>query len=55
MQTYAVGVGSLSDKTTAFVTNMSSIVTSSMPGVQFGAYAGYVECVAFLPVSLTSL
>ncbi|KAJ7812680.1 hypothetical protein B0H13DRAFT_1666088 [Mycena leptocephala] len=43
MQTYAVGVGSLSDKTTAFVTNMSSIVTNSMPGVQFGAYAGYVD------------
>jgi hypothetical protein len=55
MQTYAVGVGSLSDKTTAFVTNMSSIVTNSMPGVQFGAYAGYVECVAFFFDSLSSL
>ncbi|KAJ6474700.1 hypothetical protein C8R47DRAFT_986679 [Mycena vitilis] len=43
MQTYAVGVGSLSDASTAFVTNMSSIVTNSMPGVQFGAYAGYVD------------
>lgn len=45
MQTYAVGVGSLSNTTTAFVTGMSDVVTNSMPGVQFGAYAGYVECV----------
>ncbi|KAJ6580992.1 hypothetical protein B0H19DRAFT_1017535 [Mycena capillaripes] len=43
LQTYAVGVGSLSNATTAFVTNMSDIVTNSMPGVQFGAYAGYVD------------
>ncbi|KAJ7272726.1 hypothetical protein B0H12DRAFT_1228723 [Mycena haematopus] len=43
MQTYAVGIGSLSNETTAFVTNMSDIVTNSMPGVQFGAYAGYVD------------
>ncbi|KAF8166621.1 hypothetical protein K438DRAFT_252941 [Mycena galopus ATCC 62051] len=43
MQTYAVGIGSLSNTTTAFVTNMSDIVTNSMPGVQFGAYAGYVD------------
>ncbi|KAF7317814.1 Reticuline oxidase [Mycena kentingensis (nom. inval.)] len=43
MQTYAVGVGSLSGKTTAFVQNMSDIITGSMPGVSFGAYAGYVD------------
>ncbi|KAF7371027.1 Reticuline oxidase [Mycena sanguinolenta] len=43
MQTYAVGIGSLSNTTTAFVTNMSDIVMSSMPGVQFGAYVGYVD------------
>ncbi|KAJ7708857.1 hypothetical protein B0H17DRAFT_1191356 [Mycena rosella] len=43
MQTYAVGVGSLSNTTTAFVTGMSDTVTNSMPGVQFGAYAGYVD------------
>jgi hypothetical protein len=49
MQTYAVGIGSLSAATSAFVTNMSDIVTGSMPGVQFGAYAGYVECVASPP------
>ncbi|KAJ7825374.1 hypothetical protein B0H14DRAFT_1287454 [Mycena olivaceomarginata] len=43
MQTYAVGISSLSAATSAFVTNMSDIVTGSMPGVQFGAYAGYVD------------
>ncbi|KAJ7065290.1 hypothetical protein C8F01DRAFT_738244 [Mycena amicta] len=43
MQTYAVGIGSLSDKTSAFVQNMSDIITNSMPGVEFGAYAGYVD------------
>ncbi|KAJ7035581.1 hypothetical protein C8F04DRAFT_511938 [Mycena alexandri] len=43
MQTYAVGIGSLSNTTTAFVTGMSDQVTNSMPGVQFGAYAGYVD------------
>ncbi|KAJ7132332.1 hypothetical protein C8R44DRAFT_612480 [Mycena epipterygia] len=43
MQTYAVGVGSLSNTTTAFVTGMSDVVTNSMPGVEFGAYAGYVD------------
>jgi hypothetical protein len=49
MQTYAVGIGALSSATSAFVTNMSGIVTGSMPGVQFGAYAGYVECVVVFP------
>ncbi|KAJ7173714.1 hypothetical protein C8R46DRAFT_120639 [Mycena filopes] len=43
MQTYAVGIGSLSNATTAFVTGMSDKVTDSMPGVEFGAYAGYVD------------
>ncbi|KAJ7483149.1 hypothetical protein FB451DRAFT_1393290 [Mycena latifolia] len=43
MQTYAVGVGSLSNTTTAFVTGMSDTVTNAMPGVPFGAYAGYVD------------
>ncbi|KAJ7319269.1 hypothetical protein DFH08DRAFT_390041 [Mycena albidolilacea] len=43
MQTYAVDIGSLSAATSAFVTNMSDIVMGSMPGVQFGAYAGYVD------------
>ncbi|KAJ7780247.1 hypothetical protein DFH07DRAFT_467953 [Mycena maculata] len=43
MQTYAVGVGALSNTTTAFVEGMSSAIMDSMPGVQFGAYAGYVD------------
>ncbi|KAJ7035579.1 hypothetical protein C8F04DRAFT_511931 [Mycena alexandri] len=44
LQTYAVDiVGGLSDKTSAFVTGMNDIITASMPGVDFGAYAGYVD------------
>ncbi|KAK6978117.1 Reticuline oxidase [Favolaschia claudopus] len=46
MQTYAVDInfsGTLSNTTAAFVQNMSDIVTNSMPGVEFGAYAGYVD------------
>ncbi|KAK6978121.1 hypothetical protein R3P38DRAFT_497939 [Favolaschia claudopus] len=43
LQTYAVGLGSLSSKTIDFVTGMSKKITDSMPGVDFGAYAGYVD------------
>ncbi|KAJ7708806.1 hypothetical protein B0H17DRAFT_1030910 [Mycena rosella] len=43
MQTYAVRLGTLSNATTAFVTGMSDIITDAMPGVDFGAYAGYVD------------
>ncbi|KAF7357043.1 hypothetical protein MVEN_01041100 [Mycena venus] len=43
LQTYAVGLTGLSDKTIDFVTGMSEKVTDSMPGTQFGAYAGYVD------------
>ncbi|KAJ7221901.1 hypothetical protein C8J57DRAFT_1392465 [Mycena rebaudengoi] len=43
MQTYAVGITGLSEKTTAFVSNMSAIVIGSLPGASFGAYAGYVD------------
>ncbi|KAF7345272.1 hypothetical protein MSAN_01903900 [Mycena sanguinolenta] len=43
LQTYAVGVGTLSDKTIAFVNGMSEKITDSMPGVNFGAYPGYVD------------
>ncbi|KAJ7497965.1 hypothetical protein B0H11DRAFT_1998040 [Mycena galericulata] len=43
LQTYAVGLGTLSDTTIDFVTGMSDAITNSMPGVDFGAYAGYVD------------
>ncbi|CAK5273813.1 unnamed protein product [Mycena citricolor] len=43
MQTYAVGIGSISNTTTAFVEGISNTIIRSMPGVAFGAYAGYVE------------
>ncbi|KAJ7825397.1 hypothetical protein B0H14DRAFT_2820741 [Mycena olivaceomarginata] len=43
LQTYAVSLGTLSQTTIDFVTGMSSKITDSMPGVDFGAYAGYVD------------
>ncbi|KAJ7065289.1 hypothetical protein C8F01DRAFT_1125052 [Mycena amicta] len=43
LQTYAVGIVSLSNTTTAFVEGMSNTIIKAMPGVQFGAYAGYVD------------
>ncbi|KAJ6485684.1 hypothetical protein C8R45DRAFT_930782 [Mycena sanguinolenta] len=43
LQTYAIGVGTLSDTTIAFVDGMSEQITNSMPGVDFGAYPGYVD------------
>ncbi|KAF7371028.1 Reticuline oxidase [Mycena sanguinolenta] len=43
MQSYAVGLGTLSNTTIAFLTGLSNTITDSMPGVQFGAYPGYVD------------
>ncbi|KAF7371030.1 Glucooligosaccharide oxidase [Mycena sanguinolenta] len=43
LQTYAIGVGTLSDTTIAFVEGMNDQITSAMPGVDFGAYPGYVD------------
>ncbi|KAJ6485687.1 hypothetical protein C8R45DRAFT_1074889 [Mycena sanguinolenta] len=43
LQTYAIGLGTLSNTTIAFLTGLSNIITNSMPGVQFGAYPGYVD------------
>ena len=43
LQTYAVGIPSVSDKTRQFLTNINIIVEKSMPGVDFGAYPGYVD------------
>ncbi|KAF7317813.1 Reticuline oxidase [Mycena kentingensis (nom. inval.)] len=43
LQTYAVGVFSLSQTTTAFVEGMSNTLIKAMPGVPTGAYAGYVD------------
>nr|GAT53495.1 reticuline oxidase [Mycena chlorophos] len=42
LQTYAVGVGSLSNTTISFVENMTNIITDAIPGLS-GAYAGYVD------------
>ncbi|KAF8166625.1 hypothetical protein K438DRAFT_1921468 [Mycena galopus ATCC 62051] len=43
LQTYAIGLGTLSQTTIDFVTGMSEKITDSMPGVTFGAYPGYVD------------
>ncbi|KAJ7483161.1 hypothetical protein FB451DRAFT_1169792 [Mycena latifolia] len=43
MQTYGVGLISLSNATTAFITGISDTITNAMPGALFGAYPGYVD------------
>ncbi|KAJ7356764.1 hypothetical protein DFH08DRAFT_850001 [Mycena albidolilacea] len=43
LQTYAIGIGTLSDVTVTFLTGVSKLLTHSMPEVQFGAYPGYVD------------
>jgi len=44
LQSYAVDItGSISDTTTDFVTGINDVITSSMRGVDYGAYAGYVD------------
>jgi hypothetical protein len=44
LQSYAVGVGQVSDKTKAFLRGVNTTIKNGMPGGQdFGAYAGYVD------------
>ncbi|KAG8810357.1 hypothetical protein FRC18_004098 [Serendipita sp. 400] len=43
VQTYAIGIGVLLDKTRAFLNNINKIIQDAIPGVDFGAYAGYVD------------
>jgi hypothetical protein len=45
LQAYAFSFTRLSDTSMAFVEGMLDTITNAMPGVDFGAYAGYVECV----------
>ena len=42
-QSYAVNLGRVTDTTKRFVSGINNVITSSMPGVDFGSYAGYVD------------
>ncbi|KAF7317826.1 Reticuline oxidase [Mycena kentingensis (nom. inval.)] len=43
MQSYAIHLTEMTDKTMKWVQGVSDVITSSMPGATFGAYAGYVD------------
>ncbi|KAI1339409.1 FAD binding domain-containing protein [Xylariaceae sp. FL0016] len=43
MQSYAVGMGWVTDTTRDFIRGLHSVITTGMPEVEFGAYAGYVD------------
>ncbi|PVF96030.1 FAD-binding domain-containing protein [Serendipita vermifera] len=43
LQTYAVGIGKLSDTTKSFISGINQVIEESLPGIEFGAYAGYVD------------
>lgn len=43
LQTYAVNIGKLSDKTRAFINGMDEIVRGGFPDRTLGSYAGYVD------------
>ena len=43
MQSYAVGIPRLRDKTRSFLRGVNETVKIGMPGSDFGAYAGYVD------------
>lgn len=43
MQTYGIGLTGLNPKTRTFLNGINDNIRKAMPGVDFGAYAGYVE------------
>lgn len=43
LQSYAIGIPSVSDKTTKFLDDINTLIEKSMPGADLGAYAGYVD------------
>ncbi|KAJ9650001.1 hypothetical protein H2198_010682 [Neophaeococcomyces mojaviensis] len=43
IQTYALGIPHVSQKTKDFLANINKIIEDSMPGANLGAYAGYVD------------
>lgn len=43
IQTYALGIPHVSNKTKAFLTGINNLIQDSVPNAQLGAYAGYVD------------
>ncbi|KAF8148876.1 putative glucooligosaccharide oxidase [Crassisporium funariophilum] len=43
LQSYAIGLGKTSQTTRNFLNGINDVIKNSMPGVEFGAYAGYVD------------
>ena len=43
MQSYAVGLLGLSQTTHNFLDGITDTIKKAMPGIDFGAYPGYVE------------
>ena len=43
MQSYAIGLGDISQTTHNFLEGINDIIMKAMPGIDFGAYPGYVE------------
>ncbi|KAH8829443.1 hypothetical protein DL96DRAFT_1668873 [Flagelloscypha sp. PMI_526] len=43
IQTYAFGIGSLPDASRKYINDINALIEAGMPGVDFGAYAGYVD------------
>ncbi|KIM37158.1 Glucooligosaccharide oxidase [Hebeloma cylindrosporum] len=47
LQSYAIGLGKISQTTRNFLDGINNVIKQAMPGIDFGAYAGYVD--AHLP------
>ena len=43
MQSYAIGLGGVSQTTHDFLDGINETIMKAMPGTDFGAYPGYVE------------
>lgn len=43
LQTYGIGLDGLHNNTRTFIEQINVIIEDSLPDVEFGAYAGYVE------------
>lgn len=43
MQSYAVTAGAVSETTINFLDGINNVIAASLPGIDFGAYAGYVD------------
>ena len=43
MQSYAIGLGNISQTTRDFLDGINDTIMKAIPGIDFGAYPGYVE------------